>query len=103
EDGIRDVHVTGVQTCALPISLVLLVAALGAAGLTLTQSVQTVAGMAVRTFTNLSYAEITERSAPSQLAVIHQTAGPVLIPIMLELGRAACRDRGQLTVGGSAV
>src|SRR5690606_39475399 len=42
EDGIRDFHVTGVQTCALPILNVMdLVAAPGQAGGSITQDTQT--------------------------------------------------------------
>ncbi len=64
-------------------AVVLLVAALGALGLTLTQSVQTVVGMAVRTFAGLAEAEVTIKSAPSHLMTIPNTSLPVLLPVMI--------------------
>ncbi|WP_221030043.1 EscU/YscU/HrcU family type III secretion system export apparatus switch protein [Actomonas aquatica] len=75
-------------------AVVLLIAALGALGLTLTKSVQTVVGMAVRTFSNLGAAEVTLRSAPTHLMEISNTAMPVLLPIMVTAVVAA------LLVGG---
>lgn len=63
-------------------AVVLLVAALGALGLTLTKSVQTVVGMAVRVFGGLAQAEVTVRSAPSHLLLIPDTTLPVLMPVM---------------------
>lgn len=75
-------------------SVVLLVAALGALGLTLTQSVQTVVAMAVRTFSSVGQAEVTMRSATSFLNLIPTTAAPVLMPIMITAVVAA------LLVGG---
>ena len=75
-------------------AVVLLVSALGALGMTLTQSVQTVVGMAVRTFANLGTTEVTVRSAATHLQVIPSTAGPVLLPVMI------AAVIGALLVGG---
>ena len=75
-------------------AVVLLVAALGALGMTLTKSVQTVAGMAVRTFGGLAETEVTVRSAVSHLQVIPNTAAPVLMPVMI------AAVIGSLLVGG---
>src|SRR5690625_5774297 len=85
EDGIRDGHVTGVQTCALPIS--------GAAA----------AARAPRR---------TDRREPRP----HRGAGPPRCgasrcagrraaggPASGEIGRASCRERGEITVEGADV
>lgn len=75
-------------------AVVLLVSALTALGLTLSQSVQIVAGMAVRTFASLDEMEVTLKSAPSHFANIVQTSAPVLLPVMVTAAVAA------LLVGG---
>ncbi len=64
-------------------AVVLLMAALGALGLTLTQSVQTVVGMAIRTFSSLAVAEVTVKSASTHLMTIPNTSLPVLLPVMI--------------------
>ncbi len=64
-------------------AVVLLVAALGALGLTLTKSVQTVVSMAVRVFGGLAEHDITTKSAPSRLMLVPDTTLPVLMPIMV--------------------
>lgn len=74
--------------------MVLLVSALGALEITLIQSVQTVAAMAVRTFSSIGDAEVTARLAVSHLSVIHETSAPVLVPLM------AAAVVGALLVGG---
>src|SRR5690606_31044239 len=64
-------------------AVVLLVAALGALGLTLTNSVQTVVGMAIRTFSSLGAVELYSHTAPDQINLIISTAAPVLLPVMI--------------------
>ena len=75
-------------------AVVLLVAALGALGLTLTSSVQTVVAMAVRTFSTLATVEVGTRTAPAHYNTLVNTAAPVLLPVMITAVVAA------LLVGG---
>src|SRR5256885_4135445 len=80
EDGIRDYKVTGVQTCALPISARIISAALRLAGRTL----------------NLSRPCRTppaSRASPRTSSVL-----PTMLPVIdaltsVEIGRASCRER----------
>src|SRR5690606_40835377 len=100
EDGIRDFHVTGVQTCALPISLI-----------------QSSDFQVERLGSTVSYAELhatlLERVQESGVTVLHgppaQVAGQdgqaVVVrqgdsDLRCEIGRASCRERGEETVAG---
>src|SRR5690606_41205402 len=77
EDGIRDFHVTGVQTCALPIctgSLVIRAEKIGAETV-LAQIVQLVA------------------QAQRSRAPMQRMADQVAYWFVLEIGRASCRER----------
>src|SRR5438093_10461482 len=76
EDGIRDWSVTGVQTCALPISRV---PARGAAG---------TKGRADRSDPQESLGGVSERPGVAQ----HLDGW--------EIGRASCRERVEIGVGG---
>src|SRR5437868_9357575 len=83
EDGIRDRNVTGVQTCALPISLGALLTVLGLAlaRLALTVFGLTLAGL----------------FALRGLGALHLLHGLLhLLEGLLQIGRASCRER----VGG---
>src|SRR5438309_10373668 len=79
EDGIRDGTVTGVQTCALPISLKMSVCSVP---------------LSVRTSTPW-------RSAATTYMQKMGTAGPLIV-IDVEIGRASCRERVLISVGGVA-
>src|SRR5690606_40002110 len=101
EDGIRDFHVTGVQTCALPISSV----------------VKTMAGRPV-TIRTLDIGsdktldgEITVATNPAlgQRAIRYCLARPELFATQLrallraaEIGRASCRERDGVRAVGAA-
>src|SRR5258708_24584365 len=80
EDGIRDDLVTGVQTCALPISL---------------KRVRHPRGQP--TFSSLqlpSPLQHTMRpSLPSLPPALNALPGPLLAALLLEIGRASCRER----------
>src|SRR5690606_41038245 len=81
EDGIRDFHVTGVQTCALPIS-----------------------GRAAH-----RAPPGTERRGPmSRPAWLEPLAGrdhslPLALAAVVKIGRASCKERGEDSVGAGAV
>src|SRR5690606_39938927 len=93
EDGIRDFHVTGVQTCALPISR-------GAAsgdgwGMTATGAEYDDQGGASRFFPTFRY----EAKAPTEE---RPRVNGVAHPTVKQIGRASCREREQLTELGGA-
>src|SRR5256886_11206656 len=81
EDGIRDLTVTGVQTCALPISPL--------------PSWPTRAG--TRFGAGVSWSSVTSRSSPSCVALRagSSAAARLARPISAarEIGRASCRER----------
>src|SRR5690606_41972123 len=83
EDGIRDFHVTGVQTCALPI--------LGGAGAP--RSVDHDAGAVLRQLLVLHRAAAV---AVLGIPVVALVAAVVLVALVAvaEIGRASCRERG---------
>src|SRR5690606_40190028 len=76
EDGIRDFHVTGVQTCALPIFDVVEVDPPPGHGTVVTRIDRPVV-----------------RSDVARL--------PLLLRV--EIGRASCRERGEVSVGAGAL
>src|SRR2546430_12969558 len=78
EDGIRDLTVTGVQTCALPISSIL----------------RDSTGTLLNPFHNYSavrYAGIS--SLPPLNAAKLRAASTDYSPLITEIGRASCRER----------
>src|SRR5690606_40093347 len=88
EDGIRDFHVTGVQTCALPIS----------------KDAGKIAGLEVLRLVNeptaaaLAYG--LDKKKDETIAVFDFGGGTFDISI-LEIGRASCRERvWRAVVGG---
>src|SRR5205085_8257400 len=84
EDGIRDLTVTGVQTCALPISEVLLESALR---FFLSPRSAYVSGQAVRISPDGGDQPAVDWERPHQGRVA------------LEIGRASCRERGEASGG----
>src|SRR3712207_9508376 len=89
EDGIRDIGVTGVQTCALPIFAVV-VLAVTAWFWRVTRPVpgalEPLAGMSPRRFRRQ-----TEDEREGDLHALH------------EIGRASCRERVEISVGGASL
>src|SRR5690606_40187694 len=95
EDGIRDFHVTGVQTCALPISLVTALVVLPTASR---------ASVVLRT----SLSMLLISAMPPALSVTGPKASratttpasaSMVVTAMAKIGRASCRERGEVEVG----
>src|SRR5207247_4196697 len=95
EDGIRDPLVTGVQTCALPISPVI----------TVTEAPSCSAGVSVRVavtttgsacLTSCACAVLTMTA--STTTAIHDVQGmpDSFFRERVEIGRASCRERGEI-------
>src|SRR5205809_4026615 len=80
EDGIRDVAVTGVQTCALPISLV------GVAGASAQQ--RQITGQVTSAATREAVAGVNVSVTGTAFAAVTNSDGSYAIP---EIGRASCR------------
>src|SRR5690606_40455803 len=89
EDGIRDFHVTGVQTCALPISA----PAVAAPGTLWTSGYVTVASSRVRVTDQPGvnrHSAITQR--PSSMTYASEYSP---VESVSEIGTASCRERVQ--------
>src|SRR5690606_40481430 len=89
EDGIRGIHVTGVQTCALPISRVV------AAGRSAFILAYPLAGVTPYDSPQQRY---DMRTLPDTKRALHERFG--VVPG--KIGRAACRDGGWVEEGGGA-
>src|SRR5207237_5923861 len=90
EDGIRYSSVTGVQTCALPISLARL--------LLLLQALRVVGPLVLEVQDALLVDRILglEVQFVARLALAEQGDGVADLPLQAEIGRASCRERGQM-------
>src|SRR5207247_7415585 len=90
EDGIRDPLVTGVQTCALPISLALAAPTMRPNATSPDPRVHT-------------FSIVARDQATGQMGVAVQShyfsVGPVVPWAEAEIGRASCRERGCMWVG----
>src|SRR5206468_7596636 len=103
EDGIRDLIVTGVQTCALPISVV---AGLVADHLAVTADDRRRTGHAgdLAVVERLEPAGAGAAVAGRGVAVVALLARAHLaVAAVLEIGRASCRGRGEMCGGGGVV
>src|SRR5207253_4549767 len=89
EDGIRDGHVTGVQTCALPISQRILSGQ--APCNNLCDTAPDPKEYAARNQANIAWMKGTFASAEA-----HNSAAVMFIA--QEIGRASCRERGEVWV-----
>src|SRR5690606_40385209 len=90
EDGIRDFHVTGVQTCALPISALAAVERERPDLIILDVAMPGMDGFAV----------CRELRAYEELSGLPRT--PVIF-LTVQIGRASCRERVEVSVGGGSV
>src|SRR5699024_11319379 len=95
EDGIRDRNVTGVQTCALPISPVPITSAGGSPALASSLAEATVAAER-RGKTHVGSAHLVDYLDGLEAGRINGRARP-------QIGRAACRERVEMTEGGKGV
>src|SRR5688572_32552619 len=92
EDGIRDLTVTGVQTCALPILNVLLLQG---------RRARTRPSPAIR------YCCLMKRvvllSLAAALLALSLAAAPNPVTTVIQIGRASCRERVEISVVAVAV
>src|SRR5690625_7364532 len=100
EDGIRDGHVTGVQTCALPISWLLAALASLAYGLLGTQQWRNLVAPSwdLGIFTQLAkaYGGLDAPIVPIKGDAVNLLGDhfhPILVLLAPEIGRASCRER----------
>src|SRR5690625_5328786 len=83
EDGIRDGHVTGVQTCALPISVGI--------------------GIAEEHLLHLRAEDLrSHRLAVTEVDEKQVRRNRVRLVVGPEIGRASCRERVEISVGAAA-
>src|SRR5690606_41091521 len=96
EDGIRDFHVTGVQTCALPI--------LRAARLdhTVEAEIRRLAAVDVLIIDDFALRPLdaTETSDFYEIVVERHRTKTTIVTSNRVIGRASCRERGYNTAGG---
>src|SRR5690606_40842251 len=95
EDGIRDFHVTGVQTCALPIFggflTVHAMNTIAADKLPIPLPLLPLAGGAMGLLFGVIFGAVSTRRAGTVFAMISLGLGE-----LIEIGRASCRERGQI-------
>src|SRR2546421_7578748 len=89
EDGIRDLIVTGVQTCALPICT--------APASTWASATRRRVGGALRTRRRVALAHVLAGAVQPAQQV------PQVRRERVEIGRASCRERGEISVGAVSV
>src|SRR5689334_24035335 len=103
EDGIRDGTVTGVQTCALPISRRIAHSLKGAsANLGADSLAETAAKAEAAIESKQAVAPALEELSQSLNATIAAILAAVPAESPAEIGRASCRERVWITVGGGA-
>src|SRR5690606_40957712 len=93
EDGIRDFHVTGVQTCALPISSRFLATGGGATSDLWLETIATLFDCEVARPLDASGVPYEVGAAEGAALLAWRGLG--------EIGRASCRERGELSVGAA--
>src|SRR5207302_6640221 len=98
EDGIRDFHVTGVQTCALPIFT-------GSSVLTAGWAIVGTGAMSATLGWVAIVSGIVEilQVFSSSMALMGLGFLLVIVWLVWEIGRASCRERVWVVVGGGAV
>src|SRR5207253_4780313 len=102
EDGIRDGHVTGVQTCALPIYPPW-------EGTAMVAKIPPLARAALAE-QGVPFIDDTAGLTAFLTALRSGWSGPILLAheqparrIAHKIGRASCRERGEVTGGGGAI
>src|SRR5690606_39625153 len=102
EDGIRDFHVTGVQTCALPICDQLEQQAQQA--LQVGDRKELLRARRDRALLLLGFWRGFRSDELCRLRVEHieAVAGSGMTLYLPQIGRASCRERGRVAVGGGA-
>src|SRR5690606_39583477 len=103
EDGIRDFHVTGVQTCALPILTVS--PTLHPANITSIDGYDAAKGYVADAVTTLDAAHqsVAHVIEARQKVNLDESRTPRAKVLMTEIGRASCRERGQISVDAGAM
>src|SRR5690606_40726460 len=98
EDGIRDFHVTGVQTCALPIYMAFDHHRILADGVERAR--------AKLEYTALATAFVAPEFTIAELRAVYEVVWGVALDaanfhrkVTGEIGRASCRERGEIWVG----
>src|SRR5690606_40486074 len=100
-DGIRDFHVTGVQTCALPISLLRTLQ--DALDLTRAEAGEldlSLAPAPLRAVMDDIQADWAPRAARDNVALMVGYEGDTELAAVIEIGRASCRERVERCEGG---
>src|SRR5207302_2731937 len=93
EDGIRDFHVTGVQTCALPISTKLPICFEPEAGRSICAS------CLMRSRTRSITSAFVRRSSDTSHSFTHSCLrSPAAFVAYRQIGRASCRERVEIAV-----
>src|SRR5690606_39589019 len=98
EDGIRDFHVTGVQTCALPISW----RGVGSASPAAIEALERLAWIADSEALELFESAVTKGVRPARaalLGVMRVLAEQDRPDQVVKIGRASCRGRVEMGVG----
>src|SRR5690606_39951943 len=100
-DGIRDFHVTGVQTCALPIFELLKAPPSGEEDFLLDLFSQRIpAGVDDAAYVKAAFLSALAKGK-DQCPLIDRTRAVELLGTMLgEIGRASCREREEIAVAG---
>src|SRR5207244_5938266 len=100
EDGIRDDLVTGVQTCALPICLLLRRELRRLTRVEADGDELELASGVERERAQRPYEAVQHERAEHRTAVVDERQDHRPLP---EIGRASCRERGEMWVGESTV
>src|SRR5690349_24727326 len=101
EDGIRDLYVTGVQTCALPISRTASYASTGSRAFVSADG-RTTFVVAYPPPDNEAFGNNTKAAKRAAAALAGDTIAGAPVHVS-EIGRASCRERGWMPVGGVSV
>src|SRR5207253_6563485 len=99
EDGIRDGHVTGVQTCALPISLMVPLLVIGPPVSKAPGPSRLITPPLLEALMMLSVLAAATLTVPVKLFMLLNTSGAAPLA-MMKIGRASCRERVEISVGG---